>query len=91
MAKRKAATPAERKHMDAVAAMGCVICLMPACVHHVRRHGEKKDNMKCIPLCPKHHQHGAVGVAIHEGRESWEANHGSELGWLDRINKLLGV
>lgn len=75
-------TKAQRKYLRAVAAMGCVICGAPAEVHHVRREGAKRDHYKVICLCPRHHRTGGRGVAIHAGRESWEAEHGAELDWL---------
>ena len=62
---KKRATKAERDHMDAVAAMGCMICKMPAEIHHVGNQGTKASNYEVIPLCPLHHRHGNVGVAVH--------------------------
>ena len=82
MAKKKPATAAERAHMNACAELMCCICGMPPEVHHVRRNGEKRNNLKVIPLCPSHHRTGGHGVAIHAGRITWEENFGSDLYYL---------
>lgn len=56
---RKAATAAERRHLDRVAAMGCLVCGMPATVHHVTAsiHGGRlsRTHERVVPLCPTHH------------------------------------
>ena len=88
---KKRATKAEREHMDAVAALGCIICKMPAHVHHLPVQGGQKDNFRVIPLCPLHHTHGNVGVAVHSGRKSFEKNYDTENELLIRVNRLLGV
>ena len=55
-------TAAERKHMDAVASLPCLICgATPVSIHHVRRYGETRKHSKVVPLCYKHHQ-GAAGI-----------------------------
>ena len=74
---KKAATPKEKAHMGRVAELGCMICGMPAEVHHLPVQGGQKDNMRCIPLCPLHHRHGNAGVAVHSGRKSFEKAHGT--------------
>ena len=90
MAKKKPATAAERAHMNAVAELGCLICQMPAQIHHVRRNGEKRNHFKVIPLCAMHHlETGGIGVAIHAGRRSWEKNFGLELDYLDQVNEQI--
>ncbi|MCP3681566.1 MAG: hypothetical protein GY861_02655 [bacterium] len=81
----KQATKAEKAHMDKVASLGCCLpnCGQPAIIHHVRKHGSKRDHMKVIPLCPMHHRNeGEFGVAIHAGKNEWEKNFGTEESWL---------
>lgn len=66
---------AEKRHMARVAELGCLVCKMPATIHHVTAsiHGGRltRSNKRVVPLCPRHHQ-------IQWGpRESVEAlNHG---------------
>ena len=87
---KKPANKAEKKHMDKVASLGCIICKQPAVIHPVRKHGSKRDHMKVLPLCPRHHRNeGAFGIAIHAGKNEWELNHGTEEYLLDVLEMLL--
>lgn len=63
-------TVAEKKHMDAVAYLGCVVCRRegyegtPAELHHPRAGtgaGRRASHMDVIPLCPEHHR-GKTGL-----------------------------
>ena len=86
-------TVAEREHLAAVAALGCLICAMPAEVHHIRHQvgaGRRASHFKTIPLCPTHHRLGNHGVAIHAGKKTWEAKFGTELELLEKVKGLLG-
>ena len=73
----------DRRHLSAVADLGCCICGKPAEIHHVRHFGEKRKHSKVIPLCPEHHRLGSG--AIHSGRASWEFKHGAEDDWLEWV------
>lgn len=78
------------RYTDKVARHGCMVCGSPAAIHHVRRHGIPRDKAPIIPLCGAHHQTGGRGVAIHAGRETFEANFGSELEMVERIINIYG-
>lgn len=82
--KRKSIAPTaeESRHMDKVAARGCAICEGPAEIHHCRERGEKRNHMKVIGLCPRHHRTGGRGVAIHAGKEAWLENFGHDSEYL---------
>ena len=77
---------AESKHIEKVLSMGCCVCVnleygeTPAVPHHIGNQsmGMKASNYEVIPLCPEHHNQGGIGVAVHAGRESFEANFGTE-------------
>lgn len=98
--KARAYTPvAERKHMGDVAHLGCVVCRnlgygpTPAEVHHIRTGtgaGRRASNFDTIPLCPNHHRLGGSGVAIHAGKQSFEARYGTELELLEQTRRELG-
>lgn len=88
----------DRKHMAAVAALGCIIpgCGKPAVPHHItgvqhRGMGQKACDRKTIPLCPMHHTTGGPGVALHACEETWEANFGSQEYHLERTLRLLNL
>lgn len=61
-------TIAEKRHKNAVASIGCILCLRmgyedtPAELHHLRTGGWGKGGyMTLIPLCPTHHR-GNIGI-----------------------------
>lgn len=63
-------TLAEKKHMSAVAELGCSVCRRmghpgtPAELHHPRSGvgmGKRSSHAVVIPLCPEHHR-GKTGV-----------------------------
>ena len=82
----KPATAKEKRHLNKVASMGCIVCVnlehgeTPAEIHHIGNGtmGKRANNYEAIALCPIHHRTGGVGVAVHAGRESFEANFGTE-------------
>ena len=91
------ATKAERDHMGAVAALGCVVCRnlgfgeTPAEVHHIGNGtlGKKASNYETIPLCDVHHRNGGHGVAVHAGRKTFEARYGTERELLEQTRREL--
>ena len=60
----KSKTLAEKKHMQRVAELGCIVCKKngypdtPAELHHIPSGamGKRSDNFSVIPLCPYHHR-----------------------------------
>ena len=83
-------TKAERAYFNKVVELGCIVCRMPAEIHHLRTGaGMGMKSKDVIPLCPNHHRNGGHGVAIHAGRLQFEKNFGTELELLERVHKLL--
>lgn len=83
---------AEKEHLNRVAELGCIICGMPAEIHHKRKGvgmGRRSSNYEAIPLCHVHHRTGGYGVAIHAGVKGFEANHGSEDELLEKVQEML--
>ena len=82
----KPATAKEKRHLNKIASMGCIVCVnlehgeTPAEIHHIGNGtmGKRASNYEVIPLCHIHHMAGGYGVAVHAGRESFEANFGTE-------------
>lgn len=58
---------AEKRHMDIVARVGCVICreyfgvITPPDVHHVAQGSEDRSPYRTAGLCYEHHK-GATGI-----------------------------
>jgi len=74
---------------DRIVELGCIVCKRemgvhsPATLHHCREGvglSQRQDDDHAIPLCPRHHLGtvGDHGEAIHAGKKSFEANHGTE-------------
>ncbi|HEX8894443.1 MAG TPA: Ref family recombination enhancement nuclease [Terriglobales bacterium] len=98
--KKPAATAAEKRHMDAVVRLGCIACRnsglgeTPCEIHHVRflaGAGQRASHMDVLGLCPPHHRTGGHGIAIHDGRETWESIHGTESDLLAQTRRELGI
>lgn len=63
-------TKAEKRHLDRVAALGCILCRYlgygetPAEIHHIREGqggAQRSSHYLGVPLCPEHHR-GNSGV-----------------------------
>ncbi|NBT49274.1 MAG: hypothetical protein EBT07_15930 [Actinobacteria bacterium] len=63
-------TKDEKKHLDKVSAIGCVLCHLLgtpgslAEIHHPRKGtgmGQRASHYDAIPLCPAHHR-GDIGI-----------------------------
>jgi len=91
-------TIAEKKHMNRVAELGCMVCRRmgyegtPSELHHPRRLAGgwgRSSNMDVISLCPEHHR-GKTGV--HGlGTKGFVKVYGfDESDLLDDAKKLLG-
>jgi len=89
-------TKADNERFEKLVQIGCVACIFlgygpsPAAIHHIRRHGGKRDHQKTIPLCAKHHQTGGKGVAVHSGRKAFTEAITSEERLLEITNELIG-
>lgn len=86
----KKTTMKEKRYMGSVACLNCLICGMPAEVHHCGTHmggGRSHDNV--VPLCHRHHRTGGYGVAIHAGKKEFERLYGSESEMLKTVELLL--
>lgn len=66
----EAMTQAEKRHLDRVAGLGCILCRRlgygqsPAAIHHPRFSegiAQRASHYLAIPLCPAHHQ-GDAGI-----------------------------
>lgn len=69
---------AVRDYLGYVAELGCIICRMPATVHHVTSDGLKRitrSDELVIGLCPRHHmiQHGPKDSIEALGHAGFEA------------------
>ena len=95
----KTATAKEKKHLNKVASMGCIVCCnlglgeTPAEIHHISNGtmSKRASNYETIPLCHFHHRTGNNGEAVHSGRKSFEKNFGTEQELLEQVNRWLSL
>ena len=70
-----------KQYMAETSLIGCIICGMPAELHHPRftmGMGQRNSDWLVIPLCASHHRTGPFGQCIHNGQHTFEANYGTE-------------
>lgn len=90
-------TADERRHMAAVAELGCCVCRRelgvhsPAAIHHTDGKTKPGAHYRVLPICSVHHQTGGYGVAIHAGRVEWERRHGTQAELLAYTDTLLAT
>jgi len=77
----KAPTAAERRHLNRIGEMPCLVCGREAAVHHITSTGYARitrTHRLVAPLCPDDHQYGPT--AIHTiGARLFHALHGIDL------------
>ena len=80
------------KHLDKIAALGCLICGRPAEIHHVRMGvGMGQRGKEVVPLCPAHHRQNGFGHAVHNGYKTFAINYYTEREMVQMVNKLIGA
>lgn len=92
-------TVAERKWMDAITQLGCVVCTLqghpgtPAIVHHILRNGRRQSHLQTIPLCqPGHHMDGTGGkISRHPNKTRFVAAYGTEDYLLQKTKELVNA
>jgi len=70
-----------KQYKNKVASLGCIICSMPAELHHPRFSqgmAQRANDWLVIPLCTYHHRSGNFGHSIHGGKATFEKNYGKE-------------
>jgi hypothetical protein len=96
--KGRAPTKAEQAHMDAMAQVGCIVCILhmgvwtPPAIHHIDGKTKPGAHFLTIPLCSRHHQYKSntgAWVSRHgDGRRAFEAAYGAEEWLLERAKEL---
>ena len=95
MLRGRSPTADEKRHMAAVAALGCCVCrrefgiYSPAGIHHTDGKTKPGAHKRVLPLCDKHHQTGGYGVAFHAGRVEWERRYGTQEELMEWTNRRL--
>jgi hypothetical protein len=89
-------TAEEKRHMDSVAEMGCIVCAMkfifnPAEIHHINGKVKEGCHFQVLPLCFEHHRKGndKEPISRHPYKKRFESAYGTEKELLEKVNKLL--
>lgn len=96
--KGRTPTADEKRHMDAVQAMGCIVCRLelsvfsPAEIHHTDGKTKPGAHKRVMPLCFRHHREGVCCdeyVSRHPFKAEFERRHGAEEELLNHVDVLL--
>jgi hypothetical protein len=87
---------AEKRHLQRVRDLGCIVCGGAAIAHHIRSGqssgmGKKASDFHTIPLCGDHHTDGGYGIAYHAGPRIWQERYGSEIDLLVQTTAMLAA
>lgn len=79
----------ERRHMDRVAGIGCLVCGGEATIHHVTGYADRmgrlpRSHQLVVPLCRVHHQavwdNASMPVSVERlGHRGFYQEHGIDL------------
>ena len=95
---KKNPTAAERRHMEKVRALACLIgdkhCGGRVEVHHITGAGMalRASHYETIPLCTFHHSEQTplpFGYSVHKGTKSFEKRYGTQQELLEKVRRLL--
>jgi len=85
-------TADEQRHMDAVQALGCIVCLLDmgkhtqAEIHHIAGKTSPGAHFNIIPLCPAHHRLGNDN-SLYTSRHPYKARFDERYGTEDRLRE----
>jgi len=88
---KKLPTKADKLRWAIMTEIGCLLCGRPPEIHHITGAGigRKAPHNETLALCPLHHRHGGLGIAIHAGVKSFEKIHGYQRELLELQNRLI--
>lgn len=83
---KKRPTAQEKRHLERVASLPCLVCGAPSTVHHVTARSDRRGRITrshqlTVPLCPKHHhiQHGPHESVEALGHQKFYSVHDVDL------------
>lgn len=88
----------EKKHMDRVVQLGCIVCRnlgyygTPSEIHHINGKTKDECHFQVLPLCVHHHRGGKniyPMISRHPYKKLFEQTFGKESELLEQVNKLL--
>ena len=94
---KKPSTKAEKLHMIAIQALGCIPCSIDGMensgdhimIHHAKRYaGDQRCHSRVVGMCYAHHQGGPVSRHDHNVDE-FKEKYGDDVSLLKIVKKLL--
>ena len=87
----------EKKHMDRVSQLGCIVCYLqgfygvPAEIHHIEGKTKPETHFKVLPLCFEHHRMGSdmEPISRHPYKARFEKAYGTEYELLELVNSMV--
>ena len=98
MLKGRNPTVKEKKHMDKVSQIGCIVCrnegrgYVPCEIHHIIGKTKPDAHFHVIGLCYEHHRRGEnnqIYVSRHPYKREFEKRYGTEDKLLSDVRKYL--
>lgn len=96
--KGRTPTAAEKRHMDRVVQLGCVVCWLeqlgftPAEIHHLEGKTKPDAHRKVLPLCFPHHRSGVKCdeyVSFHPWKSEFHSRYGTAEELLSAVDQML--
>ena len=94
--KGRTPTADEKRHMNTVAEIGCIVCrnkgfINPAEIHHLDGRMKKGCHFKVLPLCYEHHRGGrdTEPISRHPYKKRFENKYGTEEKLLEQVDDIL--
>ena len=94
MLKGRSPTSDEKTHMEAIASLGCIVCLIhhgvysPTELHHIDGRTKPGAHFHIIPLCYRHHREGAdceEYTSRHPHKKRFERRYGTEINLMHEV------
>jgi len=92
-------TVAEKKHMDSVRELGCIVCrlqgkgIRPCEIHHIEGKTKPNAHFLVLPLCFEHHRMGSdkEPISRHPYKKRFVEAYGTEQELLKQVEELLQI
>ena len=90
-------TAEEKRHMDKVSQIGCIVCRLqgfygvPSEIHHINGKTKEGCHFQVLPLCFEHHRMGSdrEPISRHPYKKRFIDAYGTEEQLLEKVQEIL--